>query len=352
MIKLDYTLDSPQERNELVKKILEENPEPTDRYKEILADYLVLCMEKQERKQKKILTDNRLVTINSHETSFEGLVSQLENGENGLYNLIKEDKQQILKPKTSITKGDLEKYPELRQVREAIHLLEKQLIEKAGTKEAYIIKRAIIDLRKDQYLIKNAYTKPINLKKTIQTKHYMEIPDLTHKLNSNNYPIYEGVSLLNPKVCSFILCNYSKLKQDSWDNLKSDLWHLMEDFDILCEKTFKNYPLYDRLIQYKIDGLQNSVIQNELDIEFGVRYSLEYISSLWRKKLPKMLASQAESDWLNNYYLNKEYGKYKKCSRCGQIKLAHNKYFSRNDTSKDGWYSICKECRNKKVKNK
>ena len=42
MIKLDYTLDSPQERNELVKKILEENPEPTDRYKEILADYLVL----------------------------------------------------------------------------------------------------------------------------------------------------------------------------------------------------------------------------------------------------------------------------------------------------------------------
>ena len=180
----------------------------------------------------------------------------------------------------------------------------------------------------------------------------MEIPDLTHKLNSNNYPIYEGVSLLNPKVCSFILCNYSKLKQDSWDNLKSDLWHLMEDFDILCEKTFKNYPLYDRLIQYKIDGLQNSVIQNELDIEFGVRYSLEYISSLWRKKLPKMLASQAESDWLNNYYLNKEYGKYKKCSRCGQIKLAHNKYFSRNDTSKDGWYSICKECRNKKVKSK
>ena len=65
-----------------------------------------------------------------------------------------------------------------------------------------------------------------------------------------------------------------------------------------------------------------------------------------------MLASQAESDWLNNYYLNKEYGKYKKCSRCGQIKLAHNKYFSRNDTSKDGWYSICKECRNKKVKSK
>ena len=65
MIKLDYTLDSPQERNELVKKILEENPEPTDRYKEILADYLVLCMEKQERKQKKSLLTMALDLIRS-----------------------------------------------------------------------------------------------------------------------------------------------------------------------------------------------------------------------------------------------------------------------------------------------
>lgn len=28
LIKLDYTLEDPKERNELVKKILEENPEP------------------------------------------------------------------------------------------------------------------------------------------------------------------------------------------------------------------------------------------------------------------------------------------------------------------------------------
>ena len=50
MIKLDYSLKTPEERNELVKKILEENPEPSEKYLEILADYLVLCMEKEERK--------------------------------------------------------------------------------------------------------------------------------------------------------------------------------------------------------------------------------------------------------------------------------------------------------------
>ena len=70
MIKLDYSLQSPEERNELVKKILEENPEPNEKYLEILADYLVLCMEKQERKKRKILTDNRMTTVNKRETSF------------------------------------------------------------------------------------------------------------------------------------------------------------------------------------------------------------------------------------------------------------------------------------------
>lgn len=95
MIKLDYTLETPEERNELVRKILEENPDPNDKYLEILADYLILCMEKQERKEKKILTDNRLMTVNKRETSFEGLVSQLENGEDGIYNLINSDKNMI-----------------------------------------------------------------------------------------------------------------------------------------------------------------------------------------------------------------------------------------------------------------
>lgn len=95
MIKLDYTIESPEERNELVKKIIEENPNLNEKYLEVLADYLILCMEKQERKERKILTENRLTTVNKRETSFEGLVSQFENGEDGIYNLITNDKNTI-----------------------------------------------------------------------------------------------------------------------------------------------------------------------------------------------------------------------------------------------------------------
>ena len=94
--------------------------------------------------------------------------------------------------------------------------------------------------------------------------------------------------------------------------------------------------------------MQNIDIQEVLQFEFGIKHSVEYISSLWRNKIPKLIAAAAEDEYLSWYYLNVEPGKYKKCSRCGQIKLAHNKYFSKNKTSKDSFYSICKECRNKK----
>ena len=75
MIKLDYTIESPEERKALVEKILEENPDLPASYLEVLADYMILCMEKQERKERKILTDNRMSTVNKRECSFEGLVS-------------------------------------------------------------------------------------------------------------------------------------------------------------------------------------------------------------------------------------------------------------------------------------
>ena len=146
MIKLDYSLQTPEERKQLVEQILAETPNPSERYLEILGDYLVLCMEKQEKKEKKIITENRMATVNKRETSFEGLVSQLENGEDGIYNLITNDKQQIFQPKVSITKQDLEDIQPLRQLREAIKFWEEKAKTATG-RDALIIKKTSIGLR-------------------------------------------------------------------------------------------------------------------------------------------------------------------------------------------------------------
>lgn len=346
LTKLDYTIEDPIERNKIVQQILEENPEPNEKYLEILADYLVLCMEKQEKKQKKILTDNRMATVNKRETSFEGLVSQFENGEDGVYNLITENKNIIFQPKVSITKKDLEEIEPLRQLRQAINYWEEKLKVATGH-DAYIIKSTLIELRKDQYVIKNAYRHPIVLTKLVHSKHSPRL-DGEIAVNPDGTLRETGVTLINPDVCSAILCNYSKLKQDSWGNFEDDMWYLLCDFERICDKALEDYPLYRRLMECKIDGMQNLDIQQTLQVEFGIKHSIEYISSLWRKKIPNLIAAAAEDAFLNWYYTEIERGKYKKCSRCGKIKLAHNKYFSKNKTSKDSFYSICKCCRNKK----
>ena len=308
-------------------------------------------MEKQERKERKILTDNRMMTVNKRECSFEGLVSQLENGEDGIYNLITDNKNQIFQPKVTITKKDLDEIQPLRQLREAINVWEAKLKVTEG-KDAFVIKKALIEMRKDQYVIKNAYRRPIVPNKLTRSTHVTILPDETSLFDEEGYPIPKGVSLLNPVVCSAILCNYSRLKEDSFDRFEGDLYYLMLAFDEIADKALKEYPLYEKIVECKVDGLQNTQIQEILQVEFGIKHSLEYISSLWRKKIQKLISSQAEDEYLYWYYLNIEKGKYKKCSRCGQVKLAHNKYFSKNKTSRDGFYSICKKCRNSKNKTK
>lgn len=303
-------------------------------------------MEKQEKKEKKLLTENRMSTVNKRETSFEGLVSQLENGENGIYNMIANDKNIIFRPKVEITQKDLDEIPPLRQLVDTIHEWEA-LLKRTTGKDAYIIKNALIEMRKDQYVIKNAYRRPIVPAKLVNSKHYIELNEEPY-ITDDELAAAEGVSLLRPEVVSAVMCNYSKLKAYAYGNYESDLWYLLHDFEEIAETALEEYPIYRRIMEYKIEGMQNVIIQEEIEKEFGVKHSLEYISSLWRKKIPALIASAAEDQFLYWYYLNVEKGQYKKCSCCGQIKLANNKYFSKNNTSKDGFYSRCKKCRNKK----
>ena len=305
-------------------------------------------MEKQERKKKKILTDNRSTTITKRETSFEGLASQLENGEDGIYNLVNEDKNQIFQPKITITKKDTEEIPLLRQLKDTITLWEQKLKETKGTKIAYLIKKSIIEMRKDQYLIKDAYRKPINPKSAIHTRVPVAINEEEWYDHTSDRIFFSGISLLDSKICSTILHNYSKLKAEAEGHFDSDLYYLLESFDEITTKALADQPLYEQIIVYKVDGLPNQEVSTKIQLEFGIKHTVEYISSLWCNKIPKLIALEAEHEWLDWYYLNIEKGKYKKCSRCGQIKLANNRYFSKNKTSKDSFYSICKKCRNRK----
>lgn len=85
--KLDYTLKTAEERQKFVANVVAQMSKEqlkNKKYLEILSDYIVSAMTPEEKKSKMILTDNRMVTVNKRETSYQNLVSKFENGEDGL----------------------------------------------------------------------------------------------------------------------------------------------------------------------------------------------------------------------------------------------------------------------------
>lgn len=318
------------------------------KYLEILANYIVSAMTPEEKKEKMILTDNRMITINKRETSYQNLVSKFENGEDGLWNLIIDDKNVLLTHKKEITEKDLKEIKPLRDLKESIEAVER--MEKAATgKRKFLLKKQLIEMYQEQYVIKSEFKQQIISSNLIKSISKIRL-DENITINDAGEPVSDGfISFFNPNHVSALLCNYSSLKQDSWGKFDSDSFYMMEDLDNLIEKTLRDeYPIYYKLLIYKIDGKQNVEIQELLKDEFDLTYSVEYLSSLWRNKIPKMLAERAKEDYLIWHFTYEEKGKWKKCSRCGEVKLANNKFFSKNSTSKDGFYSICKACRNKK----
>ena len=81
----------------------------------------------------------------------------------------------------------------------------------ASGRDAYIIKSAIIELRKDQYVLKNSYRKPIIFSQLTRSRHDIPLDDDFY-FDDDGFIVPEGVSLCNPKVVEAILCNYSLCK--------------------------------------------------------------------------------------------------------------------------------------------
>lgn len=352
-VKLDYTLKTAKERADFVAHLPKEQLK-SKKYIEILADYIISAMTKEEKKNKEILTDNRMVTINKRETSYQGLVSKFENGEDGIYNLMIEDKNVLLTPKVSITEKDIAEIPALKTLRESIEAVEN-MVKVATGKRKFLLKKQLIEMHQEQYIIKNTF-KQTSLSpnggngNAVKNLTYADLSE-NITIDETGEPVSDGlVNFFNWNHISALLCNYSALKEDCWGKFNSDMWYAMLDLDNLVEATLNNdkYQLYYKLLIYKIDGKQNIEIQELLEKEFGMTHSVEYLSSLWRNKIPKMIAETAKEQYLDWHYTYKEKGKWKTCTRCGKTKLATNRFFSKNSTSKDGWYSICKQCRNEK----
>ena len=81
---------------------------------------------------------------------------------------IENDKNILLTHKKEITKQDLEEIKALRDLKEAIQIME-QIEKKAIGKQKYKAKKALIEMHQEQYIIKDSYKPTINVGMAIKS---------------------------------------------------------------------------------------------------------------------------------------------------------------------------------------
>lgn len=150
-LQLDYSLHTPEERTEYVQQLLNNSSNDVDnRTLSYLSDYILFVGDKNQTKkersaEKPIITRNREATIDKRQTSYEGIVATLENGEDGLYTMIRQDKNQILDPKDPISESDINNIPGMRIYLDTIDNLKRQFEKAQGAAARWSLKRAIIE---------------------------------------------------------------------------------------------------------------------------------------------------------------------------------------------------------------
>lgn len=361
MTELDYSLTTPAERTECVKKVIASTPKEklTQRYLNYLGDYILFIREKGQTKGHNLITKNRETIIRKREKSYEDMINTLEGGEDALHTLINNDKNQLLDRKEKITEEEALNNPALQEKMKTIQSLKKSFETATDSSKRFKLKQQIIETWQEIYIIKASYKQTTIGRLSPQMKQmgYIDLEEKTTVRPDGSLDIKSTLTLLEPTHISFLLNYYPQLKQEIDEDLNSDLRWLLVDLENLVDKTLlgpdqssvKNEILYDLLI-WKIDGLKNKDIVELMRAEHGIVHSEQYYSTLWRKHLPNLLSKQARKDWITWHFTQEEYGLWKKCTKCNKWKVANPLFFDHSKISKDGYYPQCKECRSTRNK--
>ena len=116
------------------------------------------------------------------------------------------------------------------------------------------------------------------------------------------------------------------------NDLQDDLTCIVQDLNNLIKKTKFTDKQYKILQMYR-DGASLQ------DISFFTMVDVRNLNKSINSIVNKII-KQYEKEYINWYYLNICKGEYKRCSRCGEIKLVQE--FSK---SGEGYRSNCKDCK-------
>lgn len=277
----------------------------------------------------------------------------------------KKDKNIRLVPKQTINAKDRREFSELDEYATFLEMLNEtlgfvsgtskkeqlqihqQIVQSYGDNYLRMLKRIRVELLKELPLIKDRIRGTIYFKKLDKGSPVYDLDCDTGYVNEQGdyIEISENkIELNNPTHLFALMDNYAELKEGVWDKPDSDLWILLYEFEQLVEKS--NLEPYEKdILIYKIDKLTGEEICELINEKYEMELKESNLVRVYSEVIPKKLSNTYDDiyeEWLYTYRVK---GEYKTCSKCGEVKLANEKYFSKKKDSKDGLHPYCKKCR-------
>lgn len=284
---------------------------------------------------------------------------------------------------TDIGDGDI---PGMQELWESIDTLEHKLllyqgkeqpeegeeIPKWDSYQEFKIKHWIIDLKKHQYYLKDAYHPPIPPHHSFpqpavidwesDSKYITKLPFSQIK-NNKNYELFDKdkmpqddrqlvdcwkiirkhtIDLENPLHLYHLFENYDSLKKSSWDDLNGQMKYILFALEEIGERADLS-DIYTDILDLKVIKWSNERIRQFIQEKYGITYNANYISTIYKKNICEKIARTAtimRKEWEQRNNPDA----WKICSCCHKVYLKDPYYFIRKSVSKDQLTARCKIC--------
>ena len=268
-------------------------------------------------------------------------------------------------PKPTISREKDADIPGMMQLWEAIDAVEEYLEQQkeyGRTLKVYYLRHLAIDLRKEQYYLKDIFRPTIHFLAARHDSAPQEVDwnfdagyafhPLFMNMTNDEYVGEENwiwntvaehtIDLANPTHIYHILNLYSRLRQHVFEHPTSHTAFLLHAAECLVSKTKLAPSRYYILIR-KVDHAPNDVIAEELYDKFELSYANNYISTIWTQEICKAIAKTGAID-RDEWFARNSPEKWKKCIRCHAPKLKDLRFFTTKRNTYDGLSPICREC--------
>ena len=240
----------------------------------------------------------------------------------------------------------------------------------------YQLKHQLADLRKHQYYLKDAYKPTIHFMAAdkpraqfvdwtadsfywvTQQQWQQKVDDALLSSISKNLKDYEvrqdgmikwvvrqhTFDWENPAHIRALINNYQALYEYMHEKFQTYGRTLI--FDFQRYRQMCNFsPIRNALLDMKIKKMVYPEIIEELLARFGLKYNENYLSNIFAREIPNAIAITAKK---NRLLIETPIEEQKACIRCGRVFPRDTVFFGVNNSRKDHFSSVCKECEKKR----